>query len=121
MILLSARDLSRQFDTEPVFAGVNFDVRPGERIGLVGPNGTGKSTLMNILAGFDEPDIGQVEKHATCDVAMLEQEANFPDGRTLLEEAKIGLQHLYELQDEALRLKRTSEQAEAKYQQTPAS
>lgn len=104
MILLSARDLLRQFDAEPVFAGVNFDVRPGDRIGLVGPNGTGKSTLMNILAEFDEPDVGQVEKHSTCDVAMLEQEAKFNDDRTLLDEAKVGLRHLYELQDEALRL-----------------
>jgi ATP-binding cassette subfamily F protein 3 len=104
MILLSARDLLRQFDTDPVFAGVNFDVRPGDRIGLVGPNGTGKSTLMKILAGVDEADVGQVEKHSTCDVAMLEQEAKFDDDRTLLDEAKIGLRHLYELQDEALRL-----------------
>ncbi len=104
MILLSARDLLRQFDADPVFAGVTFDVRPGDRIGLVGPNGTGKSTLLKILAGFDEPDVGQFEKHATCDVAMLEQEANFPDDRNLLDEAKVGLQHLYELQDEALRL-----------------
>ncbi|MBC7818212.1 MAG: ABC-F family ATP-binding cassette domain-containing protein [Planctomycetaceae bacterium] len=104
MILLSARDLLRQFDTDPVFAGLNFDVRPGDRIGLVGPNGTGKSTLMKILAGVDEPDVGQVEKHSTCDVAMLEQEAKFDDEQTLIAEAKVGLRHLYELQDEALRL-----------------
>ncbi len=104
MILLSARELLRQFDTKPVFSDVNFDVRPGERIGLVGPNGTGKSTLLKILAGFDEPDVGHIEKHSTCDVAMLEQEANFPDDRTLIDEAKVGLKHLYELQDEALKL-----------------
>ncbi len=104
MILLSARELLRQFDTAPVFSDVNFDVRPGERIGLVGPNGTGKSTLLKILAGFDEPDVGRIERHSTCDVAMLEQEANFPDDRTLIDEAKVGLQHLYELQDEALTL-----------------
>ncbi len=104
MILLSARDLLRQFDTAPVFAEINFDVRPGDRIGLVGPNGTGKSTLIKILAGVDEPDVGQVEKHSTCDVAMLEQEAKFDDEQTLIAEAKIGLRHLYELQEEALRL-----------------
>jgi ATP-binding cassette subfamily F protein 3 len=104
MILLSARDLLRQFDAEPVFSGVNFDVRPGDRIGLVGPNGAGKSTLMRILAKDDQPDVGQVEQHSTCDVAMLEQEAKFDDDRTLLDEARVGLRHLYELQDEALRL-----------------
>lgn len=104
MILLSARDLLRQFDTAPVFAEINFDIRPGDRIGLVGPNGTGKSTLLKILAGVDEPDVGQVERHSTCDVAMLEQEAKFDDEQTLIAEAKIGLRHLYELQDEALSL-----------------
>src|SRR5712691_637418 len=104
MILLSARDLLRQFDAEPVFSGVNFDVRPGDRIGLVGPNGTGKSTLLKILTGADDPDVGQVEQHSTCDIAMLEQEATFDDERTLLDEAKVGLRHLYELQDEALGL-----------------
>jgi ATP-binding cassette subfamily F protein 3 len=101
MILLAARDLARQFDAEPVFRGVSFEVRPGEKVGLVGPNGSGKTTLLHILAGQDEPDVGAVERHPTASVAILEQEQEFAPDRTLLEEVKSGLGHLYELQDQA--------------------
>jgi len=104
MILLTARDLARQFDADPVFSNVTFDVRPGEKIGLVGPNGAGKSTLMRILAGFDEPDVGSVEKHPASRITMLEQHAEFAEGRSLLDEAKGGLGPLYALQSEAEQL-----------------
>lgn len=101
MILLSAREISRQFDVEPVFRNVSFEVRRGEKIGLVGPNGAGKSTLLNVLVGRDHPDTGTVERHSSAEVELLEQEAEFSPDRTLLDEAKSGLGHLYELQDEA--------------------
>src|SRR4051812_306395 len=101
MILLSARELVRQFDFEPVLDGVSFEVRPGEKIGLVGPNGAGKTTLMRILAEQDEPDQGILERHPSARVAILEQEPHFTPERTLLEEAKSGLAPLYGLQAEA--------------------
>lgn len=104
MILLTASDLSRQFDAAPIFSGVTFDVRPGERIGLVGPNGTGKTTLLNILAGLDHADTGQLEKHPSADIALLEQEADFGPERTLIAEARSGLSHLYQLQSDATEL-----------------
>ena len=101
MILLTARDLSRQFDADPVFRGVCLEVQDGEKIGLVGPNGCGKTTLLNILAGRDEPDVGVVERHPAAAVGILEQEVEFPAGRTLREEVQSGLEHLYSLQQRA--------------------
>lgn len=101
MILLTVRDLARQFDSDPVFSNVTFDLRPVEKIGLVGPNGAGKSTLIRILAGLDDADVGVVEKHSATRIAMLEQHAGFSSERTLLDEAKSGLGPLYALQREA--------------------
>jgi ATP-binding cassette subfamily F protein 3 len=104
MILLSVRELTRQFDAEPVFWNVGFTVRPGERIGLVGTNGSGKTTLLNLLAGLDDPDSGEIEKHSSTEIALLEQETGFSPERTLIEEARSGLAHLYQLQTEAREL-----------------
>ncbi|MFO1023500.1 MAG: ABC-F family ATP-binding cassette domain-containing protein [Planctomycetales bacterium] len=104
MILLSVRDLIRQFDAEPVFEQVTFDIRAGEKVGLVGPNGVGKSTLLKILAGLDEADAGKVEFHPTCRYALLEQHPVFEEGSTLLGEARKGLGELYALQHEGEQL-----------------
>ena len=64
MLLLSCNDLERGFDAGPLFSGVGFELHAGERVGLVGPNGVGKTTLMKILAGLDRPDAGEVRHHA---------------------------------------------------------
>jgi len=101
MLLLAARDLARQFDVDPVFRNVSFEVRAGEKVGLVGPNGCGKTTLLHILAGVDEPDVGTVERHPTATLGLLEQEVEFTPERTLRAEVQEGLAHLYRLQAEA--------------------
>ena len=101
MILLSVRELTRQFDAEPVFRNVCFTIRLGEKIGLVGTNGSGKTTLLNLLAGLDHSDSGDIEKHSSTEIALLEQETDFLPDRTLIEEAQSGLAHLYRLQIEA--------------------
>lgn len=99
MILLTARDLSRQFDREPVFSNLSFELRAGDRLGLVGPNGTGKTTLIHCLCGIEHPDTGEVITPSGVTVSLLEQHPDFPPGVTLLEEAKRGLAHLYALQE----------------------
>ncbi len=101
MIFLSARDLTRQFDRSPVFSGLSLELRDGDRVGLVGPNGTGKTTLLHCLCGKDHPDKGEVSTPNDVSIGLLEQEPDFLPGATLLDEAKRGLKHLYALQDEA--------------------
>jgi len=104
MPLLTVRELSRQFDTDPVFSGVTFDIQPGDRVGLVGPNGTGKTTLLRIIGGQDHADKGEVECAATTTIAMLEQHVDLSAGRSVFDEARQGLAHLYDLQAESLAL-----------------
>lgn len=57
-----------------LFKNINLKVEKGDRIGLVGPNGTGKTTLLRIIAGQMQPDEGQIEKAAEVTVGVLEQE-----------------------------------------------
>jgi ATP-binding cassette subfamily F protein 3 len=103
MLLLSCSDLSRGFDAEPLFTNVGFELFAGERVGLVGPNGVGKTTLMKILAGLDKPDVGDVRLHAGARVALLRQQPDFAPGRTLFAEARSGLDELLAAQEDLVR------------------
>ncbi len=94
MLLLSCADLSRGFDEGPLFEGIGFELQAGERIGLVGPNGVGKTTLLRILAGLDKPDEGAVRLHAGARVSLLRQTPEFERGRSLFDEARSGLDEL---------------------------
>ncbi len=75
-------------------------MRAGERIGLVGPNGTGKTTLIQLLAGRDQPDYGRLFVRPGIRVSLLRQEHSFQPGETLIDVAKSGLASLIDLQHE---------------------
>src|SRR5579859_5004517 len=103
MLLLSCSQLSRGFDAEPLFEDIAFELNAGQRVGLVGPNGVGKTTLMKILAGQDRPDDGDVRLHAGARVALLRQQPDFAPGRTLFAEAKSALDELLAAHDDKIR------------------
>jgi ATP-binding cassette subfamily F protein 3 len=100
MLLLSCSNLARGYDATPLFEGVTFEVHAGDRIGFVGPNGAGKTTLLRCLAGQDEPDAGSVTLHAGARLGTLQQDAQFPPGRTLFDEAKSAFDELLATQKE---------------------
>src|SRR5262245_50545218 len=118
MLLLSCNGLERGCDQGPLFTGVGFELFSGERVGLVGPNGIGKTTLMKILAGHDRPDTGEVRRHAGARVALLRQVPEFPEGRTLFAEAKSALDELIAAHDDMIRtaeaLAKATDEAERK-------
>jgi ATP-binding cassette subfamily F protein 3 len=118
MLLLSCTDLSRGFDAGPLFRNVGFELFAGERVGLVGPNGVGKTTLLKILAGHDRPDVGSSRLHAGARVALLRQQPDFAEGRTLFAEARSALDELLAAQDDMVRtadkLAHTTDPAEHK-------
>lgn len=78
---LLAHDLVRTLGTKRVLDGVSLTASPGHRIGLIGENGVGKSTLLRLLAGTDEPDAGSVTRPA--DTGFLQQEMVFDAGATI--------------------------------------
>ncbi|MFI6648182.1 ABC-F family ATP-binding cassette domain-containing protein [Streptomyces sp. NPDC050529] len=78
---LLAHDLVRTFGARRVLDGVSLTASPGHRIGLIGENGVGKSTLLRLLAGTDEPDSGSVTRPA--DVGFLHQEMAFDTEATI--------------------------------------
>ncbi|MGW6204582.1 ABC-F family ATP-binding cassette domain-containing protein [Streptomyces sp. NPDC055089] len=78
---LLAHDLVRTFGARRVLDGVSLTASPGHRVGLIGENGVGKSTLLRLLAGADEPESGSVTRPA--DVGFLHQEMAFDAGSTI--------------------------------------
>ncbi|MDP2866454.1 MAG: ATP-binding cassette domain-containing protein, partial [Elusimicrobiota bacterium] len=81
-ILLSCQDLSKSFGSRPLFEGLSFGFSDGERTGLIGPNGTGKSTLLKILAGLESQDSGALTPRRGLRLGYLAQQDRFEDAQT---------------------------------------
>jgi ATPase subunit of ABC transporter with duplicated ATPase domains len=97
--MLQASDLTKAYDGAPLFEGLSFVLGDGERAGLVGPNGVGKSTLVRLLAGVDRPDRGAVSTGPGGRIGWLPQEA--PDAaRTLGELLGSGLGDVWTVRGE---------------------
>ena len=77
MSLITANNISKSFGPVDLFSGVSFAIPKGSRLALVGPNGCGKTTLLRILMGLDEPSGGKVSRAKAIRIGYLPQEAEF--------------------------------------------
>ena len=85
--MLNIHNLSVSFGGTYLFEEVTFRMGAGDRVGLVGKNGAGKSTMLKILAGDFKPDSGQIATEKEVRIGFLRQDIDFEGGRTVLEEA----------------------------------
>lgn len=88
--MISIKNLSKHYATRVLFDDVSFDVLAGEKVGLVGRNGHGKTTLFRIITGEEEPDEGKIFKPKNYSIGYLGQHLNFTKP-TVLEEGCQGL------------------------------
>ena len=92
MNLLTMENLTKVFTERRVFDHTDFSVNEGEKIGIIGVNGTGKSTLLRVIAGLEEPDEGTVTKGRNVVIRYLPQKPDLPEESTVLEAVMAGNQ-----------------------------
>ena len=85
MNILNIEHVSKIFGEKKIFDDVSYGIHEGDKIGIIGINGTGKTTLLKIIAGLEETDEGEVIKQNGLRITYLPQNPDFPEGATVLD------------------------------------
>ena len=89
--MLQLSNICKRYGDVTVLENVSFIVNPGDRLGLIGPNGCGKTTLLRIIAGQERPDGGSVQFHPPgLRLGYLEQGQHYAEGDTLADFLQVG-------------------------------
>ncbi len=91
MNILNIEHISKIFGEKVIFDDVSCGIQEGEKIGVIGINGTGKTTLLKLIAGTEEADAGQIIKQNGIRIAYLPQSPAFPEDATVLSYANEGI------------------------------
>ncbi len=116
-MIIALDSITKSVGSRTLFAHVDLQVNAGDRYGVVGPNGTGKTTLLEIVAGEQDADAGDVRRASRVEVGYLTQEAIEMSGRTVLAEVLSSVAQLGELEQALQELERELETAEGAEQQ----
>ncbi len=90
--ILIAQNISKRFGATPLFDNISFAVHDGDRIGLIGPNGTGKSTLLAILGAEQQPDSGEVSFRKRARIGYVHQISGFTPGITVRQVIEVAME-----------------------------
>ena len=104
MNLVTAEHLTKSYTERLIFDDTGFSIQEGDKIGLIGINGTGKSTLLRMTAGLEEPDEGTIVRGRSLDIRFLSQNPVFLPGETALEAVlreNEGRGHVWDLESQA--------------------
>lgn len=111
MIVLSAQNVAKSFGVNEVLKDVSFTLQQGERMGLVGVNGCGKSTLMRIIAGLESPDSGEISMARGTRVGYLAQQDMVTHGASVWAELEKVYEPVFEMEKKIRSLEAEMEHA----------
>lgn len=104
--MISIEGLSVEFGGNPLFDDITYVINKKDRIALVGKNGAGKSTMLKIIAGLQQPTSGTVNIPKDMTIGYLPQQMQISDSRTVMKEAEQAFAHIFELQSRIDRMNR---------------
>ncbi|MHB1397932.1 MAG: ABC-F family ATP-binding cassette domain-containing protein [Trichloromonadaceae bacterium] len=104
--MLQLREIQKDFGGRKIFSGINWHIRPGDRIGLCGENGAGKTTLLRMLAGQVQPDGGELQFAKGTTFGYLPQDGLAYSGRSLFAETRSALAPLLAIEAELTQLEK---------------
>ncbi len=98
MLIITGKDISKAYGTDIIFEDVCFGVEKGDRVGIVGANGTGKTTLLGIISGDIEATSGNLYIRNDCNIGYLRQQNHFGGSGTVRSQAEKSFTNLFEME-----------------------
>ncbi|MEZ5425290.1 MAG: ABC-F family ATP-binding cassette domain-containing protein [Pyrinomonadaceae bacterium] len=99
-MLFRLSEINKSYGGNEILRGVSFQVNPGEKIGLVGRNGAGKTTVFRLITGEESPDSGNVFKTGNLRIGLLEQHVDFSERETVHTAALSAFQRIHDIESE---------------------
>jgi len=113
--MITVTHLSKNYGRKTLFENISLNINHGEKIGLIGPNGTGKSTLFSLILAEIEPSAGEIRVNKNTNIGYLPQEASFKSERTVLSELTEGDAKIMQLLKEKEELEENSNAGSNRY------
>ncbi|MBI4613615.1 MAG: ABC-F family ATP-binding cassette domain-containing protein [Planctomycetes bacterium] len=104
MTLVTLSHVTKRLGGRPVLIDIDWQISPGERVGLVGANGAGKTTLLEVIAGELGPDAGEIARARTVSIGVHRQRVALPPGKCVREAAEEAFSRFHEMEAELRRL-----------------
>src|SRR5438552_8586376 len=104
--MISFSHISKQYGKQVLFVDASFQLNPGEKVGLVGPNGSGKTAMFRMIVGEETPDEGDVSVPNKLTIGYFRQDVEEMSGRSVLDEAILGSGRVGDLHHELDELQR---------------